>query len=120
MDVAFKTTSDGKLTFRRDSSGDAQLDDQATYAVMATMMAQKGAYAWDATVGTYLFRIVKDGRLTGTKLSAVGTDALDQVRQEAGITPIEATPARSALGKWSLLLRWRSPGGKVATATKGL
>lgn len=41
MDVAFKTTADGKLTFRRDSSGDAQLDDQATYAVMATMMAQR-------------------------------------------------------------------------------
>lgn len=120
MDVAFSTTTDGKLTFRRDATGDVQHDDQATYAVMATLTAQKNAYAWDATVGTYLSRMTKDGRLTGTKLSAVGTDALDQVRQEAGITPIETTPTRSTLGKWSLLLRWRSPGGKVATATKGL
>lgn len=120
MDVAFTTTADGKLTFSRDATGDVQLDDRATYGVMATLIAEKGAYAWDGTVGTYLHRLTKDGRLTGTKLSAAATDALYQARQEFGVTPIEATPARAASGKWSILLRWRSVGGSVATATKGL
>lgn len=120
MDVAFTTTTDGKLTFSRDSAGDVQLDDRAAYGVMATLIAEKGSYSWDGTVGTYLHRLTKDGRLTGTKLSAAASDALDQARQEFGVTPIEATPARAASGKWSILLRWRSVGGTVATATKGL
>lgn len=113
MDVAFtQNPQTGRLTFARNAAGDFYLDDRGTYAVLATLYAQKGRYFWDATVGTYLSTIKQDVRATGTRLIAAASDALEQVRQEGMIRGGSATAERLRLGAWSLPIRWLSPRGE--------
>ncbi len=114
LDVAFTSTPTGRLSFAR-KDGDLFLDDKCVYAVIATLCSIKGRYGWDSSVGTWFTTIKKDGRLTGTRLSAAATDALDQVRAELGITPRDPQADRLSGGRWQLQLRWRSVGKDVSS-----
>lgn len=114
MDVAFKVNERGKLTFARSEQGDFYLDDRAVYAVFSTLLAHKGEYAFDASVGTNLHLVRKDGRTTRTRLVGAATDALDQCRrQEQVIQEGDASAERLRVGIWTIPMRWRVASGEV-------
>lgn len=119
MDAAFDHTADGKLTFARDAAGDFYLDDLATYAVLSTLCAERGRYAFDAGVGTLLSTVTKDGRATASRLSACASDALEQCRQDqlvrAGAT---FRVERERSGAFSIALAWQSPTGRAAQTVR--
>ena len=118
MDAAFTHTADGKLTFARDAAGALFLDDLAAYAVLSTMCAERGRYAFDSGVGTLLSTVTKDGRATASRLSACASDALEQCHQDqlvrAGAT-YRVDRARS--GAFLVGLTWHSPTGKAVAQT---
>lgn len=110
LDVAMTRNRFGKLTFARDSRGGFFLDERAVYAVVGGLFAHKGQYQYSAELGTYLHKARKDGRLTGSKLSAACTDAIDQARQARLISSGSAAPQRLSAGAWLLKLTWTVPG----------
>ena len=113
MDVAFKTNaSTGKLTFARSSGGNFYLDDRAVYPVLATLFADKGAYLWDATLGTYLNKIRKDDRATSSRLVGAGQDAIEQCRQAAYIRAGSVKAERRRPGFWLLAITWTTTRGE--------
>ena len=118
MDAAFTHTADGKLTFARSAAGDPYLDDLATYAVLSTLCAERGRYAFDAGVGTLLSTVTKDGRATASRLAACASDALEQCRQDqlvrAGAT---YRVDRERSGAFSIALAWQSPTGRAVAQT---
>ena len=120
MDVAFVVNPENfKLTFARNSDGDFYLDTRSVYPVIATVCAAKGKWFHDASVGTYLSTIARDGRATGTRLTAAASDGLDQVAQD-GLIRNGATVevARLRPGAWGLTLRWTTSLGEQRTALK--
>ena len=112
--------SSGKLTFARNAAGGFYLDDLGVYAVFATLFARKGEYAYDATLGTFLHKVRKDGRLTGTRLNSAAADALDQVRKDRTISSGTSTAQRLTGGAWELRLTWNVPGRGPITAAQRL
>lgn len=120
MDLAFTHNSAGKLVFAKDSSGNFYKDDAGVYAVFTTLFARKGEYAYDATVGTFLHKIRRDGRLTGSRLNAAAADAIEQVRKDRVITEGSSTAQRLTVGAWELRLEWRIPGRGPITAAQRL
>lgn len=120
MDIAFTRNSAGKLTFAKNAQGGFYLDDKGVYAVFSTLFARKNEYVYDATLGTFLHKIRKDGRLTGTRLNASASDALDQVRKDGVITSGSSTAQRITGGAWELRLNWTVPGRGAVTAAQRL
>lgn len=120
MDVAFTQNSAGKLVFAKNAQGNFYLDELGVYAVFSTLFARKGEYAYDATLGTFLHKVRKDGRLTGTRLNSAASDALDQVRKDRVITSGSSAPQRLASGAWELRLTWAVPGRGAVTAAQRL
>lgn len=110
MDVAMTRNSAGKLTFAKNAAGGFYLDNTATYAVFCALFAHKGKYQYAPELGTFLHKTRKDGRLTGSKLGAACTDALEQVRQARLISAGSATAERASTGAWALKLNWTVPG----------
>lgn len=112
MDVAFKTNSTtGKLTFAKNSDGNFYLDTRAVYPVLATLFADKGAYLWDATLGTYLNKIRKDDRATSSRLVGAGQDAIEQCRQAGYIRAGTVVAERRRPGFWLLAINWTTTRG---------
>lgn len=120
MDLAFTHDHKGKLVFAKDSAGNFYKDDAGVYAVFTTLFARKGEYAYDATVGTFLHKVRRDGRLTGSRLNAAATDALEQVRKDRVITSGTSTAQRLTSGAWELRLEWHVPGRGPVTAAQRL
>lgn len=120
MDLAFKHGKNGKLVFATNSDGDFYLDESGVFAVFATLFARKGEYAYDATVGTFLYKVRRDGRLTGSRLNAAAADALDQVRKDRVISSGTSTAQRLTGGAWELRLDWNVPGRGAVTAAQRL
>jgi phage gp46-like protein len=120
VDVAFTRNAQGKLVFAKDAQGGFYLDDRAVFAVFATLFARKGEYAYDATVGTYLHKVRRDGRLTGSRLNAAASDALDQARKDRVISSGTSTAQRISTGAWELRLEWNVPGRGAVTAAQRL
>ena len=120
MDVAFSRNSSGKLTCAKNAAGSFYLDDLGVYACFATLFARKNEYAYDATFGTFLHKIRKDGRLTGTRLNAAASDALDQVRKDGVITSGSSAAQRLTTGAWELRLAWTVPSRGPVTAAQRL
>lgn len=119
LDVAMTRNAAGKLTFAKNAQGGFYLDDRAVYAVFATLFARKGEYAYDATVGTFLHKTKKDGRLTGSRLNSGAADALDQVRKDSLISSGTSAAQRLAVGAWELRIDWQVPGrGAVSVAQR--
>lgn len=112
MDVAFKTSSTtGKLTFAKNSDGNFYLDTRAVYPVLATLFADKGAYLWDATLGTYLNKIRKDDRATSSRLVGAGQDAIEQCRQAGYIRTGAVKAERRRPGFWLMAINWTTTSG---------
>jgi len=120
MDVAVVVNpATGKLTFARNSDGDFYFDDRAIGPVFGTLFAEKGRYLWDATVGTTISTVTKDGRATGTRIAAAATEALRQVKVEGLITSYDVpVPTMLRGGVWQLTLRWQTPSGPQKLALK--
>lgn len=120
MDVAFVVNPENyKLTFARNSDGDFYLDTCAVYSVIATVCAEKGKWFHDASIGTYLSTITRDGRATGTRLVAAATDGLEQVTQDGLIrSGAAASTSRLGVGAWGLTLRWQTSIGEQRTALR--
>lgn len=110
----------GKLTFAKNAAGNFYLDDNGVYACFATLFARKGEYAYDPTLGTFLHRVRKDGRLTGTRLNSAASDALDQVRKDRVITAGSSAAQRLVGGAWELRLTWTVPGRGAVSAAQRL
>lgn len=111
LDLAFAATARGRIDFARNKEGDFFLDDRSVYAVFATLFARKGQYAFDGDVGTFLFKLTKDGRTTGTRLQAVADDSSAQLVQEGLVVSPKSSPQRLRTGAWSVTCEWLSPGG---------
>jgi phage gp46-like protein len=105
----------GRLTFARNSQGDFYLDDRGIYPVFSTLFAQKAKYYWDSTVGTYLSTVRSDVRATGTRLTSVATDALEQCVADGLIRSGTAQADRIRLGVWMITMRWKAPSGDDVT-----
>lgn len=110
LDVAMVRNASGKLTLAKNAAGGFFLDDRAVYAVFATTFARKGDYAYDATLGTFLHKVRRDGRLTGSRINAAATDAIDQCRQDRAISAGSSSARRLTSGAWELALEWTVPG----------
>ncbi len=106
MDAAFTVDEKGKLIFARDGRGNFYKDDRAFYNVIGTLLARKGQWGWDGVFGTRLREITKDARTTGTRLRAQIADCAEQLRSGQTIKELTGTADRSALGRWSVTLRW--------------
>jgi phage gp46-like protein len=120
VDLAFKHGNNGKLVFATNSDGNFYLDDRGTYAVFSTLFARKGEYAYDATVGTFLYKVRREGRLTGSRLNAAASDALDQVRKDRVVSSGTSTAQRISTGAWELRLEWNVPGRGAVQAAQRL
>lgn len=104
----------GLLTFALNSDGDFYLDDRALYPVIATLFAEKGRYAADPTVGTYLATIRQDGAATATRLNAAMSDALEQCRRDGLLVKGSAAATRLRTGAWAMPMSWQPfSGSKV-------
>lgn len=106
MDAAFTVDSRGKLVLARDDKGNFYKDNRAFYSVLSTLLAHKGRYAWDEAYGTRLHTITKDTTITGTRLRAQVADCAEQLRSAQLVRELLGTADRSALGRWSITLRW--------------
>ena len=114
MDVSFSLDKAGRLTLSRDANGSPFLDERAVYAVFATLVAQKGEYGWDGTVGTYLHTVRKDGRMTGTRLRGIAVDLFDQLKSDELVRSGDGNAERLRTGAWVLWLAWTTVGGAAA------
>lgn len=109
----------GKLTFAKNSDGDFYLDDRSLYPVIATLFAERGRYAADPSVGTYLATIKQDGSATASRLNSAMGDAIEQCRRDGLIVSGQATANRLRVGVWSMPMSWRTmTGAKVDYALK--
>ena len=117
MDVAFTVNpSNGKLTFAKNAQGNFYLDRKAVYPVLATLFARKGRWGFDESLGTYFNDITKDTTATGSRLTGVVRDALEQVQQAGHITGGTVDQVtRLRPGAWLLGLRWQTTSGETVT-----
>ena len=117
MDIAFEIDpSTGKLTFAKNAQGNFYLDSKAVYSVLATLFARKGKWGFDESLGTYFNDITKDTSATGSRLTGVVRDALEQVQQAGHITSGTVDQVtRLRPGVWLLGLRWKTTSGETVT-----
>lgn len=117
MDIAFEIDpSTGKLTFAKNAQGNFYLDRKAVYPVLATLFARKGKWGFDESLGTYFNDITKDTSATGSRLTGVVRDALEQVQQAGHITSGTVDQVtRLRPGVWLLGLRWKTTSGETVT-----
>lgn len=101
----------GRLTWAWGPDGDLLWDDSASYAVLSTILAHKGAYRWDRAFGTLLSLRTRERAATGSQLSGDAQDGLQQV-QTAGLIDQGATARaeRVATGRWRLRVSWTAAG----------
>lgn len=114
-DVAFRSTRRGRLDFAKNAGGDFYLDDRGVYSGLATLFAHRGKYAFDASVGTFLFSVRKDGRTTGTRIKSAVDDALSQCVSDELMRDAVSSVARVRGGAWSIALMWHTTSGDKVT-----
>ena len=118
MDLAFKTNPERQAHLCPKPSGNFYLDDRAVYPVLATLFADKGAYLWDSTLGTYLNTIRKDDRATSSRLVGAGQDAIEQCRQAGYIRGGTVKGRAIRPGAWVLLPNWKTTRESLAEKVK--
>lgn len=112
LDVAFAVNAAGRLDFARNGSGDYYLDDRGVYAVLGTLFANKGEYAFDGDVGTFLARVTKDGRTTGTRIASCCDDMAQQLRDDQIIRSASSRADRLRDGAWQITIEWVTASGQ--------
>ena len=112
LDVALtnSTTTRGRLTFVWDSSGDLVFDDRAAYPVLMSILAHRGAYRWDRTLGTLLHTVTRSRSTTGSQLAAYARDGGAQVEVAGLANNVTTNAQRLASGRWRLRVSWTAAG----------
>jgi hypothetical protein len=126
LDVALvpSPTTEGRLTFQWDASGDLVFDDSQAYSVLVTVVARKGQYRFDRTLGTLLYTVTQDRRSTSSQLAAYAADGGAQAAGQGAsgqplIRNFRAAPTRTRLGAWRLPLSWQVNGSEDISRTLG-
>jgi len=112
LDVALtnSTTTRGRLTFVWDASGDLVFDDKAGYPVMMSILAHRGAYRWDRTLGTLIHTVTRSRSTTGSQLANYARDGGAQVEVAGLASAVTPNAQRLASGRWRLVVRWVAAG----------
>lgn len=114
FDLAFKPGPGGRLIFDKTAQGDYLLDERATYAVVASLQAEKGKYNnYEVGYGTSFYTITRDGRATGSRYGAAITDAMRQCVRAGFIRSGDGAADRLRSGAWTLTLSWVTGAGAV-------
>ncbi len=101
----------GRLTWQWGPDGDLVWDDSASYAVLSSILAHKGAYRWDRAFGSLLALRRRERAATVSQLSGDARDGLTQV-ETAGLISSGSTARaeRLATGRWRLRVSWTAAG----------
>lgn len=138
-DIALKRNeATGRFDFDVSTSGtnkgNPKMDATRTHAVMATVFARKrgrapgdpmesGGYYWDTSGrrGTLLWTVTQDRQSTRSQLVSAAEDGLQQLVDErfiAGFPTPDAQRVGTGLGRWMLVIQWRTPSGDRREALK--
>ena len=101
-------TTPGKMTWKWDSTGDLIFDDSASYPVLISVLAHRGEYRWDRTLGTLLHKVTRERSTTGSQLAAYARDGGAAAEVE-GVAKDVTARARK-LKNWRIALRWTAAG----------
>lgn len=117
--LAFVSTPEGKLTFRRDpKTRDYIRDNTHVYAVCRTVAMHKGGYYFDATgkAGTLLYQVTTDRLATKSRIIAHVFDGIRQCEAAALILAGTVDAERRRVGAWRILLSWKTLDARSASA----
>ena len=102
-------TTPGKMTWRWDSTGDLIFDDSASYPVLISVLAHRGEYRWDRTLGTLLYKVTRERSTTGSQLAAYARDGGAAAEVEGVASDVTARATKPAKN-WRIALRWTAAG----------